>query len=93
MKFFVDRTEYTYPDDPIALRAKIINDSAAGPQKIPFTYFEKYFKNNGTAIHPLLGDLAVLVTEINDAWQGDGINLVAGYIEHQLSQLANRLQF
>lgn len=90
MRFFVSGNHYTYPDDASELRAVILKNSIEGPQKIPFSYFQKYFEDGGTSEHPLLGDLNVLIAEINRLWVQDfGANLVSGFINAQLDKASS----
>ncbi len=95
MRFFVGLQVVTYLDSELdsadELRKQIVKD-ALSVQKIPLAYFQQYFANGGSAIHLKLGDLNLLVDEINKAWSplkaSRGENLVSGFIMNKLKTMS-----
>jgi hypothetical protein len=86
MRFFNGKDIVTYPDSANELKAKILEDSLRGPQRSARAYFELYFKNEGKPLHPVLGDLKELVSEIESQWNYDrcGLNLIAASLRNSL---------
>ena len=89
MRFFTTSGVMSYPDTESELRAQILTHSTIGPQRIPCAFFDTYFAQGGGKMHPILGNLELLVSEILSRWNSDthGQNLVVSLLNFKLTAL------
>ena len=89
MRFFTPSGVMSYPDTETELRAQILAHSTIGPQRIPCAFFDTYFTQGGDKMHPILGNLELLVSQILSRWNSDthGQNLVVSLLNFRLTAL------
>jgi hypothetical protein len=74
-----------YPHEKESLYFRLLSESTKTPLKFGLEYFQTYINNGGKRIHPILGDLANFVNDVEKQWdKAKGVNFVVGFLKSNL---------
>lgn len=75
-----------YPANKEKLHERLLKESTTFPLRNALHYFEDYFRQGGQRVHPILGDLADFIAEVDSRWDVNtsGINLIVRFLREKL---------